>query len=280
MRRWTRPDAPILAGISVRQSYYREDVIRHQEHEINAAFSGEGIYRMARGQTLSLRAGEILLLPAGVRHGIEVPSALRMAVIHVHPDAFRDLRPIPAADLAVLAELRRPRGALPVRKILDAEALTALRRLAEDAMVERHRAEPGRAAMLRALATEAAVWFLRLSRRADAPGADDETTRRILAVRARLDRRFAEPVTLRALAAEAGLAPTYFAERFRRVVGVPPMAYARARRLDHARLLLQQTSQPVKVIAWSVGFRRVEQFNRAFRRATGGTPLAYRRRRP
>lgn len=280
MRRWTRPGAPILAGISIRQSYFREDVVRHQEHEINAAFSGEGTYRMARGQTLSLKAGEILLLPAGVRHGIEVPAALRMAVLHVHPDAFRDIRPVTAADRGWLAKLRRTDAATPARKILDAEALSALRRLAEDAMVERHRAEPGCAAMLRAHAIEAAVWFLRLSRRAVAPGANDETTRRILAVRARLDRRFAEPLTLGALAREAGIAPTYFAERFRAVVGVPPMTYARARRMEQARLLLQQTAQPVKVIAWSVGFRRVEQFNRAFRQATGGPPLEYRRRQP
>ena len=277
MLRCTRPETPILAGISVRHSYFIEEVIRHEEHEINAAFAGEGVYRMSGGRTLPLRAGEILLLPAGVRHGIEVPQGLRMAVIHVHPDAFREIRPATAAERAALAKLRRPDAALPLRRMADATALTACRRIAEDAMVEQHRPNPGRAALLRALAAESAVLFLRLLLRADEPAAADEATRRILAVRDRMDRRFSEPLSLAQLAREAGLAPTYFAERFRRIVGEPPMAYLRARRIEQARFLLQHTAEPVKVVAWSAGFRSPEHFNNAFRRAVGRTPLGYRR---
>jgi AraC-like DNA-binding protein len=104
----------------------------------------------------------------------------------------------------------------------------------------------------------------------------DQTTRRILTVQGWIDRHFADDFGVDGLAEMAHLAPTYFAARFRDVVGVPPMTYVRDRRLEQARLLLERTSHPVKVVAWSVGYSDVSHFNRAFKRAAGMTPGEYR----
>jgi AraC-like DNA-binding protein len=275
MKRWTHKKTPILAGFSTRKSYFREAVVQHQEHEINVALSGEGVYRLGKSERLTLAAGEILLLPGGVRHGIEVPRSLHMAVLHVHPDALAWIDPN-AAPAKWMARLRNWEDPLPARKMVVPDALASLEHLTEEAVVEQNRRNPAREALLRALAIQAGVHFLRLMMAEIPPGAADETARRVLTVRSWMDRHFGEARGLAGLAAMAHLAPTYFAAQFRRIVGIPPMTYLRQRRLEQARLLLEQTDQSVKEIAWSVGFNQVDHFHHAFRQALGRTPLEYR----
>jgi AraC-like DNA-binding protein len=39
---------------------------------------------------------------------------------------------------------------------------------------------------------------------------------------------------------------------------------------------LERTTQPVKVVAWSVGYTDVSHFSRVFKQVTGMTPAAFR----
>jgi AraC-like DNA-binding protein len=164
------------------------------------------------------------------------------------------------------------------RKVVAPDACGALERLAEEAVVEQNRREPARLSLLAALASQAAVHFLRLMLAEQPAEPADQAARRILAVRGWIDRHFAEECGVSGLAKMAHLAPTYFAARFRQVVGVPPMTYVRDRRLEQARLLLERTNHPVQVVAWSVGYGDVSHFNRVFRSATGTTPAGFRSR--
>jgi len=276
MRRWTSPGTPLLAIMSHRKgNFYRPDA-RHQEHEMNVALSGEGVYRLGDDEPTQLMAGEILLMPAGTIHAIEVRHHLRMAAIHIHPKAFDTVatRKGPQADM--LDKLKAWEHPVPWRKVVAPDVNAMLERLAEDAVVEQNRQAPARLSLLGGLATQAAVHFLRLMLMEQPAETSDQTTRHILTVRSWIDRHFAEDCGVDGLAKMAHLAPTYFAARFRQVVGVPPMTYVRDRRLEQARLLLERTSHPVKVVAWSVGYSDVSHFNRAFKRATGMTPVAYR----
>ena len=74
MKRWTRPGAPLLAIMSHRKGHYHQPDARHQEHEMNVALSGEGVYRLGDDGPMRLTAGEILLMPAGTIHSIDVRS--------------------------------------------------------------------------------------------------------------------------------------------------------------------------------------------------------------
>ena len=277
MKRISSLDVPILAAFSLRVSYFREPVVAHQEHEINVALSGWGTYHLSGGEQMSLAAGEILLLPGGVQHGIEVPTGLHMGVIHVHPSAMRGV-PMESDQADLAQRLRGWRRPLPVRKVIDPESHAVLHRLTEDAMIERTQHRPSRAAAMKALAMLGGVYFLRLMAISDVGVEPDEATRRILAARSWIDRHFAEPCRLEQLADMAHLAPTYFASRFQQIVGKPPMTYLRERRLEQARLLVQQSDQPIKAVAASVGYERVDHFTHAFKRATGVTPTQYRQR--
>ena len=278
MKRWTRPDTPLLAIMSHRKSnFYRPDA-RHQEHEMNAALSGEGVYRLGDDEPTKLTAGEILLMPAGTIHAIEVTHHLRMAAIHIHPKAFDTVATRKGSQSDMLEKLKAWKHPVPWRKVVAPDVCAMLQRLAEEAVVEQNRQAPARLSMLGGLATQAAVHFLRLMLMEQSTETSDRTTRHILTVRSWIDRHFAEDCGVASLAKMAHLAPTYFAARFRQVVGVPPMTYVRDRRLEQARLLLERTSHPVKVVAWSVGYADASHFNRVFKRATGMTPVEFRPR--
>mgnify|MGYP005826391459 CR=1 FL=1 len=87
-----------------------------------------------------------------------------------------------------------------------------------------------------------------------------------------------EPLTLAALARDAGMSPFHFLRCFRQVAGVTPHQFVLIRRLNAAADLLGRTNLPVAGIAYESGFGDLSTFNRRFRRVMGMAPTAYRRR--
>src|SRR5579859_1294545 len=63
-------------------------------------------------------------------------------------------------------------------------------------------------------------------------------------------------------------------------VGVGPLALARTRRAQTARLLIDQTSLSLTTIAFAAGFASIRQFNETMQAAFGCAPSAFRRRIP
>jgi AraC-like DNA-binding protein len=86
-----------------------------------------------------------------------------------------------------------------------------------------------------------------------------------------------DPLTLDALAREAGLSPYHFLRTFERLTGVTPHQYVRRTRLREAARRLITEGGTVLDIALDSGFGDVSNFNRAFRTEFGRTPLAFRR---
>ena len=84
--------------------------------------------------------------------------------------------------------------------------------------------------------------------------------------------------TVEALAGAGGMSRTAFVERFVRLVGMPPIRYLAQARLAAARALLREPGLTASEIAYRVGFEAPVAFNRAFKRAFGLPPAAWRRR--
>ncbi len=103
---------------------------------------------------------------------------------------------------------------------------------------------------------------------------------RLDAVRDLVSARFAEPLTLDDLAAEAGISKFHFARLFRQQTGTTPHVYILQARLDAACRLLTGTDLRIKQIAARTGFRTVASLGAAFFRKHGVTPSAYRQRGP
>jgi AraC-like DNA-binding protein len=105
-------------------------------------------------------------------------------------------------------------------------------------------------------------------------GARDVEVGRVIAL---LHQRPAHPWTVAELAREAGLSRTVLAERFRQLLGEPPMAYLTRWRLRLGARSLITTSRSMAQIAAEVGYDSEAAFNRAFKREYGLPPARYRK---
>lgn len=100
--------------------------------------------------------------------------------------------------------------------------------------------------------------------------------RHLLRAKDLADARYFEPLTVRDLAAAAGLSAAHFSREFRRAFGEAPHQYLLTRRLERAAALLRATDWPVADICFAVGAGSVGSFTVSFGRIFGHTPQAYR----
>ena len=84
--------------------------------------------------------------------------------------------------------------------------------------------------------------------------------------------------TLESIAREIGTSRSVLAERFAAAVGLSPIRYLSAWRMELAAQRLEETTDTIGEIAASIGYDSEAAFNRAFKRHTGEPPAAWRRR--
>ncbi len=92
-----------------------------------------------------------------------------------------------------------------------------------------------------------------------------------------MDRAYAEPLDVRAVAAVAHISPAHFSRCFRSVFGETPHRYLQRRRVERSMFLLRETDRTVTDVCFAVGFTSLGTFSRTFRRIVGESPSAYRR---
>ncbi len=100
--------------------------------------------------------------------------------------------------------------------------------------------------------------------------------RRLLRARDAMDRAYAEPLDVRAVAAVAHLSEAHFIRSFRAVFGETPHRYLQRRRVERSMFLLRETDRSVTDICFDVGFSSLGSFSRTFREIVGETPSGYR----
>jgi transcriptional regulator GlxA family with amidase domain len=106
----------------------------------------------------------------------------------------------------------------------------------------------------------------------------EERNRRMLRARDAMDRAFAQPLDLPALARIANSSPSHFGRQFRDVFGETPHRYLQRRRIERAMELLRETDRSVTEISLDVGFASFGTFSRTFNAVVGEPPSVYRRR--
>ncbi|MFJ4364318.1 GlxA family transcriptional regulator [Streptomyces chartreusis] len=85
-------------------------------------------------------------------------------------------------------------------------------------------------------------------------------------------------LTVESLATRASLSPRHFARAFQTETGMTPGRYVDRVRLEHARRLLEDTSDGIEEISRASGYGTPEAMRRAFVRSLGAAPAEYRRR--
>jgi transcriptional regulator GlxA family with amidase domain len=104
----------------------------------------------------------------------------------------------------------------------------------------------------------------------------EDANRRLLRARDAMDRHFAEPLDVPALARLALMSPAHFIREFRAAFGEPPHRYLQRRRVERAMALLRDSAHSVTEVGLAVGFASPGTFSRTFKAAVGTSPSAYR----
>lgn len=89
--------------------------------------------------------------------------------------------------------------------------------------------------------------------------------------------RIGSRVRVRDMAAVACMSEFHFYRRFRLATGESPHAFLTRLRMEQARHLLEHTDMPLRELSEALGYRRAH-FCMVFRRFSGTTPMASRRR--
>ena len=255
-----------------------------------AVLEGSCLLAVAGQQTITLQAGDFVLLPATpgftlsgfepvapvhidpkaapaptdeIRHGTQgVPPEVRLLggyFVFDSPDAALLVSLLPAQmhvrGVDRFALLVRLVGEEAVRQRTGRDLV--LTRLVEVLLIEALRAVPGEDAppgLLRGLAD--ARLALAMRQMHDDPG---------------------HPWTMAQLAKNAALSRSAFFERFLRAVGMPPMEYLLAWRMALAKDLLRRQDLGLAQVAERVGYSSAGTFSIAFSRHVGRPPSRYER---
>ena len=91
-----------------------------------------------------------------------------------------------------------------------------------------------------------------------------------------VDGELHRPIRLADMAAAAGLSRMHFAAQFRAATGIGAHEYLLRCRVERAKTLLLETSEPLAQLALIVGFQTQAHFTTVFRRFVGDTPYRWR----
>ncbi len=248
------------------------------------------------GEQVELAPGDVIVFPHGDAHlmssgrGLRVGPEVNTSVPDRYPNTvlLGDAGPrVTSFVCGFLGCDRRPfnplLAALPRRMHVRGMSDTGLGTFTRQLALESGRGRAGADTVLTRLAE---LMFVEVLRRYldDLPagqtgwlaGLRDEVVGRALTV------LHAEPGrawTLPALAREAASSRSSLTRRFTELVGQPPMQYLTQWRMQVAANLLEESGSKVAAIAVEVGYDSEAAFSRAFKKATGVAPGAWRERR-
>lgn len=101
---------------------------------------------------------------------------------------------------------------------------------------------------------------------------------RLRRVRDRIDREYAQPLNVEALARGVNMSAGHLSRQFRLAYGESPYAYLMTRRIERATALLRHSDLSVTDVCFAVGCSSLGTFSTRFTELVGMPPSAYRRR--
>src|ERR671914_853172 len=94
-----------------------------------------------------------------------------------------------------------------------------------------------------------------------------------------MDRRYAEPLDVPAMARAALMSTAHFSRRFRAAYGETPYSYLMTRRIERAKALLRRGDLSVTEVCLEVGCTSLGSFSARFTELVGESPSSYRAQR-
>ena len=273
---WIRPERT-SAGLGWGSQYlsvqrerpYRESFQAAGTHLVILHLDGPVTVRRGEGRLSHSRtvpAGGLFIQPAGRDLTVELGGPLSTVHLYLTDDLVQD-----AAGSDEPVELGEELGTSD--RLLEQLVLSMDETL--------RRWEPAARTYLDQLGSMVAAQLVRRhgagSGSVDDRPADGLGDRQLAAVRAVMEERLAEPVSLADLAAVAGLSVSQFSRRFKARTGLAPHRFLLGLRVDQAVRLLRTDGASIADIAVRCGFSHQEHLTRVMRARLDTTPGAVRR---
>ncbi|BCB85781.1 helix-turn-helix domain-containing protein [Phytohabitans suffuscus] len=99
----------------------------------------------------------------------------------------------------------------------------------------------------------------------------------MLRARDAMDRAYAQPLDITALARIAHVSEGHFIRTFRATFGETPHRYLQRRRVERSMFMLRETDRSITDVCFAVGFTSLGTFSRTFHDIVGQSPSLYRR---
>lgn len=93
-----------------------------------------------------------------------------------------------------------------------------------------------------------------------------------------MDREYARPLDVPAIARAALMSPAHFSRQFRAAYGETPYSYLMTRRIERAKMLLRRGDMSVTDVCMQVGCTSLGSFSTRFTELVGESPIAYKAR--
>lgn len=240
-------------------------------------------------EAFSLCAGDFVLLPTTPAFTISSPSPA--APVHLDPNTVGHQGEVRYGDRTGEADMRSLGGAflfdaaapkllvslLP--EVVHVQGSTRLAQLVQMVGEEHMEQSPGYEYMLSRLVEMMLIEAMRSTASQNAPSGllrglgDERLAPALKQMHARIDHTW----TVEQLAASAALSRSAFFDRFTRTVGVAPMEYLLAWRMEIAQDLLRREGLSIAQVAERVGYASTSTFSTAFSRQIGQSPRQYAR---
>jgi AraC-like DNA-binding protein len=238
----------------------------HSFHELAYLIEGECTWHVG-AKRHHLRAGDLLLTPAGTRHYESAPAGARARIGWIGFDFTTEGAEVPVT-------LRAPLAAH--------DYAAELRRLFDVVRAEHQIDALGHAERTELALREILILLCRLS---PAGTSDKKPTAKaarapqlVQSAALTLAANLAQPMRIRDLAHYHSLSASHFARLFREHQGVTPQRFLQDARLARAKTLLADDTLNVKEIAAACGYVDAAHFCHAFKAGTRLTPKEFRRK--
>jgi AraC-like DNA-binding protein len=261
------PSNPRILAISrlVQGGRWRVEAMRALREPVLFWFTqGQGRITVA-GTTRGYAPNHAVFVPPGVMHGFEVAPRVQGTAVFFGREHGLDLPQAP--------QFLRPRDPVAQKEIVG--LLEAIQRETETPRPGAARAAHHHLGLL-------AVWIDRQIERDRAvealPGRPLAAQKLVARYAALLERDLNSRRSVADFAAALGVTPTHLTRACRATCGKGAHQLLEDRILFDARRLLAETRMPIKDIAERLGYASASYFTRAFQRAVGVTPSAFRKR--